>query len=675
MPKPTQNANTSRRPFPNREPLAPTAFVTLPLGAVRPRGWLENQLKIQRDGLTGRFPEVWPDYVGKNSGWLGGAGEAWEVGPYYCDGALPLAYLLQGTGSTGRLSDDTALLDHVYAFVDWTLRSQQPNGFFGPETERGTAGYVPKPKGWITDWWPRMLMLKVLTQYQEASGDERVIPFMLRYFAFQMKGLDERPLSDGLWEIAKTRCAENLLSVYWLYNRTGEKFLLDLAQKIFEQGLDWTEPLGEQFAYRGLINYPPDSSLSPATLKPFRHTHGVNVAMGTKHPGVWWQQSHDDNHRAASLEGIRRLFKYNGVVQGMFTGDEHIAGNSPTRGTELCMVVEFMFSLEQLLRIFGEPELGDRLERAAFNALPATIMPDWLGHQYLQQANQVLCTVARRNWVNCIDASSIFTYSPHQFRCCSANMHQGWPKYVARMWMATPDGGLAAVTYGPCQVTAEVAGGVTVTIIEDTEYPFSDTLRFAVQVPKPVRFGLTLRIPGWCEDASVQVGEEHNAGLQPSSFHTIEREWHNGETVILRLPMRVRLSRWHNDSLGVERGPLVYGLKIGERIRVIREDPLPEREVFPTTPWNYGLVADEEAPDQCFEVVRTGMSYQPFDPAAAPLQLKATGRRLPNWRLYHNSAAPPPQSPVYCTNSDEEITLIPFGCTNLRIAEFPEVKR
>ena len=146
-----------------REPLEKTPFVHLPLGSVRPQGWLFDQLKIQAEGITGQLDNVWPD-VGLNSGWLGGDGESWERGPYYCDGLIPLAYVL----------DDPFLIAKAQRWVDWTLNSQRPNGQFGPRKDR--------------DWWPRMIMLKVLANYYEATGDDRVLDFMDKYFRYQLKG-------------------------------------------------------------------------------------------------------------------------------------------------------------------------------------------------------------------------------------------------------------------------------------------------------------------------------------------------------------------------------------------------------------------------------------------------------------------------------------------------------
>src|SRR5688500_12334377 len=161
--------------------LAPMALRALPLGSIEPRGWLRDQLRLQADGFTGLLPDHWPD-VGDNSAWLGGTGEDWERGPYYCDGLIPLAHQLKHERLLGRAS----------RWVEWTLASQRPDGFFGPATN--------------ADWWPRMVMLKVLIQHAEATRDERVASFMERYFAHQLRELPGRPLEK--W--GQARGAENV---------------------------------------------------------------------------------------------------------------------------------------------------------------------------------------------------------------------------------------------------------------------------------------------------------------------------------------------------------------------------------------------------------------------------------------------------------------------------------
>lgn len=119
----------------------------LPLGSVKPHGWLKRQLQIQAAGQTGHLDEFWPSLKQSESGWLGGSGESWERGPYYMDGLVPLAHLL----------DDPKLIAKANTWVEWTLASQRPDGGIGPVKN--------------TDWWPNMVMLKVLLQHFEATGD------------------------------------------------------------------------------------------------------------------------------------------------------------------------------------------------------------------------------------------------------------------------------------------------------------------------------------------------------------------------------------------------------------------------------------------------------------------------------------------------------------------------
>ncbi len=616
----------------NRAPLRPTPFAELPLGSIKPAGWLRDQLEIQASGLTGKLHEHWDD-VGPGSGWLGGDGESWERGPYYLDGLLPLAYLLE----------DDELIARTKPWIEWTLASQREDGQFGPEVN--------------DDWWPRMIMAKVLIQYAEATGDERVVPFLTKYFRYQAAHIESKPLSD--W--GQARGGENLLCIQWLYNRTGDAFLLNLAETIHRQTLEWTDI----FTHFPFWRY----------QTRFNHrTHVVNVAMGIKEPAVYYLHSGEDAHRDAAMKGIQSLMTYHGQVHGLWSGDEWLAGTHPSQGVELCAVVEYMFSLETLIRILGDGVYGDILEKVAFNALPAAITPDWHGHQYDQQVNQVLCTRARRNWTQNGDDSNMFGLEPH-FGCCTANMHQGWPKYAARLWMATEDDGIAAVSYAPCRVDAVVAGGTKAHIVVETEYPFRETVSITVKLAKNASFPIKLRIPGWCDAPAIRINGQIQAAAPRGGFVTIRRQWSDGDRIELTLPMQVRLERRAERAVGVQRGPLVYALPVGERwVKRRGSAPFPDWEVYPTTPWNYGLLLDAQNPDASFQVETGPVVRQPFVAKDAPVKLAGKGRRIPEWGLEMNSAGTPPHSPVSSSEPLEDIKLVPYGSARLRIAEFPVVK-
>jgi len=614
----------------NRPPLAPSAFYPLPLKSVKPKGWLREQLRIQAEGLTGHVDEFWPD-LGPNSAWLGGTGEGWERGPYYLDGLVPLAYLL----------DDPKLIAKAKPWVEWTLTHQRPEGSIGPEKNK--------------DWWPLMIMLKVLTQYQEATGDPRVIPVMDRFFAHQLEQLDKRPLHQ--WAIY--RWQDEVLSVLWLYNRTGNPRLLDLARKLRAQGYDWRAQF-ENFLFTAKV----DKSQQMLS------THGVNNAMALKTSALWHLFSGEKADREAAYRMHRALDQYHGLPMGMFSADEHYAGRNPSQGIELCAVVEAMFSLEHELAILGDPEFGDRLEKLAYNPLPATMTADLWAHQYDQQPNQVSCTLARRDWTSNGPESNLFGLEPN-FGCCTANLHQGWPKFAASLWMASADDGAVAAAYAPSQVSIETRG-VEVTIDEETEYPFRGRIRLAVNPAAPVSFPLWLRIPGWVKEPRVSVNGEGLSGLRPATFHRIDRRWRAGDKVEILFPMPIVVIRGLNDSVHVERGALVFSLAIGESWRKLKQTgPAPDWEVFPTSPWNYALKLDSKSAEASFTVEETPLAQQPFQAGNPPVRLKASARRLPEWLTVHDSAAPPPASPVTSRWPEEGITLIPYGGARLRITSFP----
>ncbi|MGX6606097.1 galactose-1-phosphate uridylyltransferase [Micromonosporaceae bacterium Da 78-11] len=448
---------------------------------------------------------------------------------------MPLAYVL----------DDPALQAKSRKWVEAVLGSQRPDGQFGP--------------GSNDDWWPRMVAVKVLVQHADATGDPRVAPFLERYFRFQLRHLPERPLAD--W--GQVRGADNVLSVLWLHERTGDDELLELARLLLAQTADW-----HTFLTRDLTGEP--SSV-------FSHlTHGPNVAMGLKTPAVSYLVDGDEAHRDRTPAMLARLDRLHGLVHGVFSGDEWLGGRDPHHGVETCQVVELMFTLEQTARIFGEARYGDLLEQVAFNLLPASCDPRMLAHQYHQQANQVLVSVAQRDWTFSGDDANMFGLEPH-FGCCTANLHQGWPKFVRSLWMRTADDGLAAVAYAPCAVTTRL-GGQQVRLDVRTAYPFEEDVRVVVDLDTPARFPLRLRIPEWCPDARLVVaGRELPVDVDGRGYVTVDRTWQPGDEVELHLPMRLRVVPRDRGAVGTRLGPLVLALAVGENWKPVADAPRARR--------------------------------------------------------------------------------------------------
>ncbi len=630
----------------NRAPLQPSSLIKLPVGSIEPTGWLRKNLRLQADGFHGHLTEISGFLKKAGNAWLSVSGEGnhgWEEVPYWLKGYSNCAYVL----------GDERMIAESKLWIEAVFKSQQEDGWFGPDKGRG--GVATRLKG-RSDLWPNMVMCFCLQDYYSYTGDKRVIGLMTRYFKYLHEKVPADKLLNGFWPVS--RGGDLLFSVYWLYNITGDPWLMDLAKKVHADTARWDKEIA--------------------------NWHNVNIAQGFGEPGTYWLQSDDPKDLQAAYRNFNTVRKlYGQVPGGMFGADENArpGHTGPRQAIETCGIVEQMLSDETLLTISGDLFWADHCENAALNSLPAAVLADMKALRYLTAPDQPLSD-AKSKSPGIQNSGPMFLMSPHMHRCCQHNWGQGWPYYAEHLWLASPGNGLAAVIYAASKVAAKVGPGegTNVAITEETQYPFDETATFTVDTPAMVQFPLYLRIPAWCEAASVAInGKAVPVESKPGKYLVIDRAWSNGDKLTLTLPMQIRVKRWagNHGFASVDRGPLTYSLKIGEKyVRQGGTEQWPNWEIYPTTPWNYGLVFDDANPAASFKLTRRDypQSDMPFTHEGVPVMLTAKAKRIPNWKLdAHGLIGQMQDSPVLSDQPTETVTLIPMGAARLRISALPVI--
>ena len=605
-----------------------TFFTPLEL---KPMGWLRRQLRLQADGLCGNLDRVWPDV--RDSAWFGGEREGWERAPYWLDGFVPMAYLLE----------DEELIARANRCIDQILERQQPDGWICPVPPEQRRGY---------DLWAVLLIGKVLTHCYSCTRDERIPGALYR----MMKNLHGQ-LRDGTVSLTRWgayRWYEGFVALRLLRERGAEAWMDDLARLLAGGGMDYrrVETLWER-------------PLNKWTFD----THIVNLCeMLRCEPLTCDMLGQED--RGLAEHFYRRLREFNGTAVGTFTGDECLSGISPTQGTELCAVVELMDSMEQLYAYTGNRVWAERLERVAFNALPAALTEDMWAHQYVQMVNQIDCTPFPGKSYFRTNNSEAHRYGlePH-FGCCTANFGQGWPKLALSAFLRAPDGVLGALPL-PSRLCTEWKG-TPVRITLTTDYPFRNHMHYRVEADGDTDMRLHVRIPSFARNLRVNGWDHGRRGeLVRNGFRQGVTELEidfDVDTVLETRPHGLRCLR---------RGSLVFSLPVEAectRVEYVkhgveRKYPYCDYDYRGISDWNLAFAGWE------FRVEECGVSDIPFSQSHPPLRIHANLCHI-NWGLadgYETVCAPVPLSrrPL---DAPTDRLLIPYGCARLRMTELPLV--
>ncbi len=588
---------------------------------IKPEGWLRRQLEIQAEGLSGNLHKIWPDI--RDSAWIGGNREGWERVPYWLDGFIPLAYLLE----------NEEMISTAKKYIDSILSKQQPDGWICPCKKEAIYRY---------DTWAVQLICKTLKVYYDCSGDERIPDVLYRIMKNYYELLESGKIKLFGW--GKYRWFESFISLNFLYEKYKEQWILELAKIIKKQGYDYNTAV--------------EKWKKPSHMWTLR-THIVNLTMMLKSEAV----SHDmlgtgytDN--AEYFRGI--LDRYNGTAFEGFTGDEVLSGIDPSRGTELCSVVEQMYSYEEIFAHTGDNRWAERLEVLAFNALPATLSEDMWTHQYVQQVNQIACqkTMIMAPFSTNGPYAHTFGLEPN-FGCCTANFNQGWPKFALTPFMH------AGRTIINSMLLPSVLRDKDVTIRLETSYPFQNKMHYSIDAQRDFRF--VIRIPSFAKNLRV------NGEAYPTEDVALEIA--KGETELtVEFETVPYLKKRPNKLYALQMGSLLFSVPVGydkiikeyTRKGVERKFPYCDYQFVPNTPWNYGFAGD------AFEVSHKEVGDIPFSQKNPPITIKASLRQI-EWGLkfpYKSVCAGVPKStkPV---SDVQEIELCPYGCARLRMTEMP----
>ncbi len=668
----TSNGNTSQS---SGSMLRASKFAELPVGSVRPQGWLLTQLQAQATGITGHLQHLYAPFTG--DAWTSQQSDPatewvpWEVRAYWCDGALRCGLLLQ----------NQSLIDDASRLVQYTFNHPQSDGYLGPAFLKAPGDYHR---------WPHNVFFRAAMAWHDSTNDPAIVTGLHRHYV------------ESPFVFVGERNQTNIEAMLWTLEKTGDPRLLNLAKQTWELS---------QAQFSKMPDMQALTENAMLSSGPVRNMHGVTYAEHSKLPILLYRATGDEHYLKVAIAAQQKVFNNHLLVSGGPSSTEYLSTTTARDAHETCDLADYPWTWGYLMMATGDGSYGDRIERVMFNAVPGALRKDWKALQYYSSPNQFLCT-AHSDPLGILKGTSYADI--HEFRymqrmsyrpspgysvvCCPANVNRIVPNYIIRMWMQDQaNDGIAATLYGPCIVKFRSNAGIDIQIEEETTYPYSDRIVFHIRPQAPVRFPLHLRIPEWCAAPAITLNKKTLAlPMQNNGFVTLLKTWRPNDLLKLTLPMALATSEWPEDGLSIERGPLVYAHPIAEQWKVISDDQsskdFPAWELTPTGKWNYVLSSEnllEKArykEETSLDTVTDASRMSDQDPwIHPPSTITVQAHPIHGWDLTQTvvngeAATFTPRLPdatlipTMISAEVEQLRLIPYGCTELRLTVFPHLK-